>query len=233
MANPKQQRKQRALGSSLEMAQYLGAGTNKIKKRIRDIERLLVKKKDTLPDTVILEKERTLEALKLELNSAELNQKAKKFSTKYHMVRFFERKKALKKYNQCLRKIELIQDDEREAYNKRLLGRKIDVCYVVNFPKTQKYISLYPSMDTPESEDSKSYKKRKEIRDLISKQLEEGKLPVSFEDILKGKTLDKNTHGVDVGGNDGQQTTDNNEKNSKSRKEAKAQEKEEEDDFFE
>ncbi|SMN22398.1 similar to Saccharomyces cerevisiae YGR271C-A EFG1 Essential protein required for maturation of 18S rRNA [Maudiozyma saulgeensis] len=237
MANPKQQRKQRALGSSLEMAQYLGAGTNKIKKRIRDIERLLVKKKDILPDTVILEKERTLEALKLELNGAELNQKAKKYSSKYHMVRFFERKKALKKYNQCLRKIELIPDDEREAYNKRLLGRKIDVCYAVNFPKTQKYISLYPSMDTPESEDSKSFKQRKIIRDLIAKQLEEGKLPVSFEDILKGKTLDKNTHGVTVEDDNNQQSTGKNVKNGKSRNEENAeqeeQEQEEEDDFFE
>lgn len=232
MAYPKQQKKQRSLGSSLEMAQYLGAGTNKIKKRIRDIERLLTKKKDILPDTVLLEKERTLEALKLELTNAELNQKAKKYSTKYHMVRFFERKKALKKYNQCLRKIEKITDEEREAYNKRLLGRKIDVCYVVNFPKTQKYVSLYPSLDKPEPTDSKSYIQRKTIRDLIAKQLEEGKLPVSFEDILKGKTLDKHTHGTVVE-DEKDHSTESKETTSKKEQADAEEEEEEEDDFFE
>ena len=211
------------------MAQYLGAGANKIKKRIRDIERLLLKKKDILPDTVLLEKERTLDALRLELENSEMNQKAKKYASKYHMVRFFERKKALKKYNQLLKKIETIKDDEREDFNKRLNERKIDVCYVVNFPKTEKYVSLYPSAaDAENNEKSKSDIKRKTVRDLIEKQLSEDKLPVSFADILKGKTLDKHTHGVELESN-------RPKKQPKVRKieNAKVESEEEEDDFFE
>ncbi|GMM55109.1 Efg1 protein [Maudiozyma humilis] len=229
MAYPKQQRKQKALGGSLEMAQYLGAGTNKIKKRIRDIERLLLKKKDILPDTVLLEKERTLDALRLELENSEMNQKAKKYASKYHMVRFFERKKALKKYNQLLKKIETTKDDEREDFNKRLHERKVDVCYVVNFPKTEKYVSLYPTTtETENKEESKSDIKRKTVRELIEKQLNEGKLPVSFEDILKGKTLDRNTHGATL-------ESKKPKKQPKARKiaEAKEENEEEEDDFFE
>lgn len=200
MAYPKQQKKQRSLGASLEMAQYLGAGTNKIKKRIRDIERLLMKKKDILPDTVIIEKERTLEALKLELQNAEMNQKAKKYSSQYHMVRFFERKKALKRYKQSLKKLETVTDSEREQINKNLLERKIDLCYVVNFPKTKKYISLYPTNDSNADKNPENISdvQRNTIRGLIVEQLEEGTLPVPFEEILKGKTLDKHAHGVDT-----------------------------------
>lgn len=38
-----QRKRSKALGSSLEMSQIMDAGTNKIKRRIRDLERLLKK----------------------------------------------------------------------------------------------------------------------------------------------------------------------------------------------
>ena len=73
-----QRKRSKALGSSLEMSQIMDAGTNKIKRRIRDLERLLKKKKDILPSTVIIEKERNLQALRLELQNNELKNKIKK-----------------------------------------------------------------------------------------------------------------------------------------------------------
>lgn len=72
-----QRKRSKALGSSLEMSQIMDAGTNKIKRRIRDLERLLKKKKDILPSTVIIEKERNLQALRLELQNNELKNKIK------------------------------------------------------------------------------------------------------------------------------------------------------------
>lgn len=87
-----QRKRSKALGSSLEMSQIMDAGTNKIKRRIRDLERLLKKKKDILPSTVIIEKERNLQALRLELQNNELKNKIKANAKKYHMVRFFEKK---------------------------------------------------------------------------------------------------------------------------------------------
>lgn len=185
--------KKKSMGASLEMAQFLDAGANKIKKRIRDLERLLRKKKDILPDTVIIEKERTLDALRLELENAELKTKAKKYSTKYHMVRFFERKKALRKYNQILKQYN--NDKSNESLKEQLNERKIDLCYIANFPRTEKYIALYANDDSVDS-DKSANKKENHIRKLIIEQMENDSLPISFDDILAGKKLEKNHSGI-------------------------------------
>lgn len=190
-------RKGKSQSAPLEMAQFIDAGSNKIKKRIRDLERLLSKKRDILPDTIILEKERTLEALKLELENAKLKQIAKENAKKYHMVRFFERKKALRGYKKALKLLGDTEDDSKAQ--KDLQEKKIDLCYVVNFPKTEKYIALYPNKDS-EYEDStgstKTDLRREAFRDIVAKLLAEGSLPVPLEDILKGKKLNKDTTGV-------------------------------------
>lgn len=225
MAYPKQQNKRvRGQGGSLEMAQFIDAGANKIKKRIRDLERLLSRKRDSLPDTIIVEKERTLEALKLELESAKLRTKIKDNAKKYHMIRFFERKKALRRYKKALKSLE-----DRKGSKKskdELLQSKIDLCYVVNFPKTEKYIALYPTSEegTDNSGSEKTELRRNAFRDLISNQLEEGSLPVSLEDILSGKKLDKEGSGISLGDADAgsEASLVGNEQND-----------EEEDEFFE
>lgn len=199
MESKRTRRNNQRFGTSLEIASVIGSGANKIKRKIRDIERLLNKKRDALPDTVILEKERTLEALKFELKTSELKQKAKKNARKYHMVRFFERKKALRRYKQALKQSKLASDDEK--VQESLLQRKIDLCYVVNFPKTEKYIALYPPTTQDGSQTAKKGLqktdiRRKAFREVVSKQLLEGSLPVSLDDILQGKKLNKEGTGV-------------------------------------
>lgn len=200
MESKRTRRNNQRFGTSLEIASVIGSGANKIKRKIRDIERLLNKKRDALPDTVILEKERTLEALKFELKTSELKQKAKKNARKYHMVRFFERKKALRRYKQALKQSKLASDDEK--VQESLLQRKIDLCYVVNFPKTEKYIALYPSTtqdgvsQTAKRGLQKTDIRRKAFREVVSKQLLEGSLPVSLDNILQGKKLNKEGTGV-------------------------------------
>lgn len=218
MAQAQQRGKRsRSNANSLEMAQFIDAGSNKIKKRIRDLERLLTRKRDSLPDTIIVEKERTLEALKLELENAQLKTKIKQNAKKYHMVRFFERKKALRRYKKALKAVEESQKDEKRK--KDLLQKSVDLCYVVNFPKTEKYIALYPTNE--ESDSGKTDAKRQVFRDLVSKQLEDGSLPVSLEDILSGKKLDKEGQGLAL------ETVDAQAKEDASEVAA------EEDDFFE
>lgn len=233
MANPKfQKNRGRNVGASLEMAQFLDAGANKIKRRIRDIERLLQKKRDILPDTVIIDKERTLEALKLELENASVKQTIKKNSKKYHMIKFFERKKAMRKFKNALKELE--DDEDNKKKKKSLKQAKIDLCYIVNFPKTEKYIALYPNNDDSETTkdnaaDEKANIKKQAIRDLIEKQMKEKSLPVSFEDILKGKKLDRDGTGISL--------EDDEDIEKKSSNRAKQIEdnniEEEEDDFFE
>ncbi|GAV48900.1 hypothetical protein ZYGR_0N03050 [Zygosaccharomyces rouxii] len=187
------------------------AGTNKIKKRIRDLERLLARKRDTLPDTILIEKERSLDALRHELNQAHLKQKIRKNATKYHMVRFFERKKALRRYKQALKK-----NDADE-----ILQSKIDLCYVVNFPKGEKYVAIFPNN---EGDSTKTGQRRESFRAIVAKQLENGTLPVSLEDILQGKRLGKNGTGV---------AFDEDSEDEKEPLPKAEEEEEEEDEFFE
>ncbi|CAI4501355.1 BDH_1b_G0022690.mRNA.1.CDS.1 [Saccharomyces cerevisiae] len=192
-----QRKRSKALGSSLEMSQIMDAGTNKIKRRIRDLERLLKKKKDILPSTVIIEKERNLQALRLELQNNELKNKIKANAKKYHMVRFFEKKKALRKYNRLLKKIKESGADDKDLQQK-LRATKIELCYVINFPKTEKYITLYPN-DTP-STDPKGVEltnlRREQFLKLVAERMDANTLNVSFEEILKGKKLDEDSIGL-------------------------------------
>lgn len=199
MVSSKHQSKRgRGNGPSLEMAQFIDAGSNKIKKRIRDLERLLTRKRATLPDTIIIEKERTLEALKHELENAKLRQTVKENAKKYHMVRFFERKKALRRYKKAVKLTD--NSDKESAAGTDLLEKTIDLCYVVNFPKTEKYIALYPSNENEEEKLDKGSKKtqirREAFRELIATQLKEGTLPVSLKEISRGKKLNKDGTGV-------------------------------------
>lgn len=224
MPTQKTQRKNRkALGQSLEMAQYLDAGANKLKRRIRDLERLLKKKKDVLPSNVIVEKERTLQALKLELENHEVKEQIKKNAKKYHMVRFFERKKALRKYKKALK----TYNEEQSEENKRILfDNEINLCYVVNFPKSEKYISLFPTEQENAAESEKTQLRRKAFLDLVRKELADGTLPVSVEDILQGKKLGEENIGLRLDKDKNSQVDNNPEKDDN-------EDNEEEDDFFE
>ncbi|SCW02101.1 LAFE_0E14202g1_1 [Lachancea fermentati] len=233
MESKNRRRNNRSLGSSIQLANVLGSGANKIKKKIRDIERLLQRKRDTLPDTVLIEKERALEALQFELKNAETRQKIKKNAKKYHMVRFFERKKAIRRYTQALKQAQAHPDEA--SYKDALQERAIDVCYVVNFPKTEKYIALYPSENDVESRDEnvkrgiiKTSERRKAFRIAVTKQLQDGTLPVSLEEILGGKKLRKEGTGIML-----DTKVVSNEKKQQSAFDEDTPANDEEDDFFE
>lgn len=156
-----------------DLESVINSGSNKIKRKIRDIERLLAKKKETLPDTILIEKERYLKTLNLELKNNELKQKAQKYSKKYHMVRFFEKKKSLKNYKKS------VADKKADLHKEEL-----ELIYAYNFPKCEKYVSLYPKKEMDDSDSSKD-------RDFYKKELEShwknNTLPLSIADILKGK----------------------------------------------
>ncbi|CCH41660.1 rRNA-processing protein [Wickerhamomyces ciferrii] len=195
---PPVKKQRRSNGVSVEVASVLGSGTSKINKKIRDIERLLNKRRDKLPSNVIIENERALQALKTEKLNVERSQKVKKISKKYHMVRFFERKKALRKYKQAKKQYDSLVEDEKSDKKeikkaKKVLGHcEIDLLYTVNFPKDIKYISLYPSETSEDLDEStkkgliKTEEDRNSYKKQFEKMLKEGTIPVSIDDILKG-----------------------------------------------
>lgn len=193
--------KRRTPRDSVEVADVLGAGAAKLKKRIRDIERLL--KKDNLKADIRIGNERALKGLKIELETTQMNLKAKTLAKKYHMVRFFEKKKAVRKYKQAKKLLEEVAKTEvkKDIKKARKLVKhcEVDVVYVILFPKTEKYISLYPNAkeeDAKTTNNSKAKKgtqqteeRKREFRKECEKLIDEKKLPFSIEDAVSGKPI--------------------------------------------
>lgn len=203
-----------------DLESVINSGSNKIKRKIRDIERLLAKKKDTLPDTILIEKERYLKTLNLELKNNELKQKAQKYSKKYHMVRFFEKKKALKSYKKALA-------EKKDDLHKE----ELELIYAYNFPKCEKYVSLYPKKEMDDSDNSKD-------RDFYKKEMEHhwknNTLPLSIADILKGNKRNPEEIGLLIKEKAHYVVLDDKAKEAADNNKPEAgSEKEEDDEFFE
>ena len=67
---------------------------NPLKKRRRDLQRLLSRSAETLPADIRVNHERELAACEAEIEAAKNAAERSRMIKKYHMVRFFERKKA-------------------------------------------------------------------------------------------------------------------------------------------
>ncbi|PRT54869.1 rRNA-processing protein EFG1 [Wickerhamiella sorbophila] len=100
-----------------------GAGASKIRKRIRDLQRLL--RKPGLSATKKVETERALASFEQDLEKVKTRNVEKKNAQKYHMVRFFDKKKAIRR----------LKHDGQEAL--------ADWYYVTTFPISEKYSALY------------------------------------------------------------------------------------------
>ncbi|KAK6456948.1 rRNA-processing protein EFG1 [Scheffersomyces xylosifermentans] len=188
-------------GASIEVAGALGGGAAKLKKKIRDIERLL--KKEKLPADVRTNNERALKALQVDLKNTQFNLKAKEISKKYHMVRFFEKKKAIRKLKQATKHLEEISKTEVKKdikkARKQVKHSEIDVAYVVLFPKTEKYISLYPNPKENDQVDASNPKakkgmqmteqRRREFRKEVEQLIESDRLPFAISDVVQGKAV--------------------------------------------
>ncbi|CDO51705.1 hypothetical protein DV451_004384 [Geotrichum candidum] len=171
-----------------------GVGSSKLKKKIRDVERTL--RKPGLAATKKLESERALAALREELEDVQRGQKAKENAQRYHMVRFFERKKAARKLKQAVKailgdknaaKANDSDDSDKEEEEAPVLDEEtlranlekaeIDLYYTVLFPLERKYISLYPSSD---ANDAETLKARKEFWEEIKVRVKSGELPTGI-----------------------------------------------------
>eukprot|EP01135_Chromosphaera_perkinsii_P007540 Nk52_evm24s913 gene=Nk52_evmTU24s913 len=138
-------------------SQLSGKGKS-TKQKIRDIERLL--RKPDLLATVRQEKERILELLKGKIEHKVVAEKEKKYASKYRMVRFFERRKLLRKILALEKKT--AKEGEKVEYVKELEVVQGDMNYVKYFPKDRKYVSLFPketsSTTTEQIRSTKEYK---------------------------------------------------------------------------
>lgn len=207
---PKTKKSHRAnRNNHIEVSKAINTGSSaKLKKKIRDIERLL-SKNDKLPADKKIEYERALKGLKVELQNSQNVLKAKNNATKYHMVRFFEKKKAIRKLKQLRKAYEDVQKTEVrkdiKKARKQLKHGEIDLVYVMLFPKSEKYISLYPSANDEDLSDPnvkiglrKTEARRLEFRKEVEKMMEEGKVPFTVDDIMSGKKVKTDVGAVRV-----------------------------------
>ncbi|GAA5986417.1 hypothetical protein JCM5350_002914 [Sporobolomyces pararoseus] len=113
---------------------------SKIKAQLRQTKRLL-SKPDLTPD-VRVTSERRLQALEDELVKAEKGLLEKKMVTKYRGIKFFERQKVLRRIKQAKKQLE--QEPGSDKVQEQLKLARIDLYYILRYPKTEKYLALYP-----------------------------------------------------------------------------------------
>ncbi|KAG1882400.1 hypothetical protein F4604DRAFT_1953434 [Suillus subluteus] len=162
-------------------------GVQKIKSSLRQTRRLLAK--ENLAADVRVETERRLKALEADLARAEVARKERTYAMKYHKVKFFERQKVVRRIKQVKRDLSSAQGKEREKLEGELEGLRVDLNYILHYPRTKKYISLFPPerrhIDTV-STNSDDNDQRITVHDLIRDQMQRGKISKQPENELDG-----------------------------------------------
>ncbi|KAJ5385106.1 rRNA-processing protein EFG1 [Penicillium concentricum] len=158
---------------------------NDLKKRIRDVKRLL-NKMDLSADARILQ-ERALAGYEQDLADETLRRERSSLIKKYHFVRFLDRKTATKELNRLTRRE---KEEDLDSKQKTRLAAKIHTCqvnlnYAIYYPLTEKYISIYPS-GKPDATDPKSELQTDETKSNDSKP----PLWPVVEKCMEEKTLD-------------------------------------------
>ncbi|KAK8858754.1 hypothetical protein IAR55_002983 [Kwoniella newhampshirensis] len=126
-------------------------GLSKIKSAIRQTKRLLAK--ETLEPGLRIATQRRLTSLEADLAAAEKREVEKKNGAKYHKVKFFERQKLIRLIKRSNRKVNEDGKSEKKKarYGQELEDARVMLNYVLHYPNTQKYISLFPSSSSTSS----------------------------------------------------------------------------------
>ncbi|KAI1818833.1 hypothetical protein GGS20DRAFT_591453 [Poronia punctata] len=131
---------------------------NGMKKRARTIERRLACQQ-SLPANVRHELEKELEHHKANIEETADHKRRRDMIAKYHMVRFFERKKADRLAKQIRSQLETETDEEeRKKLEADLHIAQIDSLYAKFFPYRERYISLYPAASKKDTQEQQSKK---------------------------------------------------------------------------
>ncbi|KAF9929853.1 18S rRNA maturation protein, partial [Linnemannia zychae] len=143
-------------------------GTAAMKKKLRDTLRQL-SNNPKMPANTKMDLERRVEALKLQIAEKKVDQTEQKMAVKYRMIKFIESKKAQRKISVFIKQHP--DWESNEAEKQELDQLKLDLAYIQHFPKSLKYISLYPHEN---GDDAAVVKQRAEIREQIRSGLESG-----------------------------------------------------------
>ena len=122
-----------------------------LKNRIRDLKRQLARM-ENLPADIRVSKERELAAAERELDLEKKEKLRQELVGKYHMVRFFDRRKAerrLKKAKRALQKAEAEAEEQGsediERCKRDVEDKETEIAYTQFYPLMMKYESLFPT----------------------------------------------------------------------------------------
>ncbi|KDQ56291.1 hypothetical protein JAAARDRAFT_104483, partial [Jaapia argillacea MUCL 33604] len=163
-------------------------GVQKLKSQLRQTRRLLAK--DNLAADVRVATERRLKSLEGDLAKAEIAKKERTLAVRYHKIKFFERQKVCRKISQT--KTRLSEDDLSGSSRKKLQNAlkelRVDLNYILYYPRLEKYISLFPpevrhgegaapaTDQEANKEDAKTDLKRQELRARTRERMGSGEL---------------------------------------------------------
>jgi len=152
------------------------ASISKLKSNLRQVKRLLLKPQ--LDASVKRDALRRQTALSSELERALSSSREKQMAQKYHMVKFFERRKverALGRAKRLLAAAKAEGSKGKKKLERELLERRVDLNYIMHYPKAKKYVSLLRET-TQEGE-----RQRTEVRDWVRGAMERGELSAEPE----------------------------------------------------
>ncbi|RHZ68121.1 Efg1 domain-containing protein [Aspergillus thermomutatus] len=175
---------------------------NELKKRIRDVKRLL--NRVDLPADARIVQERALAGYEKDLEDELARRNRSQMIKKYHFVRFLDRKAASKDLNRLLRREKEISDSDLDSAAKEeklaALARKIHVArvnhnYTIYYPLTQKYVALYAEKKNKKESTAQSEKPNESDAEVGSKLIYEttGERPPMWrvvEKCMEDGTLD-------------------------------------------
>ncbi|KAM0793096.1 hypothetical protein ACM66B_000577 [Microbotryomycetes sp. NB124-2] len=162
---------------------------SKLKSQLRQTKRLLAR--DDLTPDVRTTSERRLALLEQELDKAQHSQLERKMVLKYKGVRFFERQKLLRKIKQTKKALDNSPNDD--SLKQTLFNTRVDLAYVLRFPKLEKYIALFPegeyvsfeppsSTSTTDSSSTKSAERRWTLRQQVRRKMKNQQVGDAVED---------------------------------------------------
>lgn len=172
-------------------ANALTRESGSIKKMIRDTTRLL--NRPNLPADLRREQERKLAALQVALTDRQKAEVEREMVVKYRMVKFFERKKALRR----------LAAAQASGNSEAVREAQLDLAYILHFPKDRKYISLYPASGVEVSAE----------RDVIRKQISE-KLAALGAEVLLAKAMGSGSKKVKAALKDAEDESDSDDDDS-------------------
>ncbi|CAO3624747.1 unnamed protein product [Cunninghamella echinulata] len=139
--------------------------SSKINKRIRDLKRSLTRAK--------IESERKLIQLQYLHGEKKIDERERELSKKYHKIIHFEHQKIKRKIKKERKRLENETDKNlKEQIDEKLQDLLILENYILHYPKTLPYVSVFPSTSTDETRRSQSV--MDEVKEKIKQAMANG-----------------------------------------------------------